>query len=874
MSLGHTAAPAGWRRSRRSSAAVGAALVLSLGVATLQGPPAEAATPLRVDVAAATAQCAPSHPSWKGQKKADALMAGLVDLGQYGTFHLAKNPSWRPVSTLDSSGKGHMHSLQYLLPLLRVGVPTGDKAMVDRFYAVLKDWVHDNPPNASTRRYAWGPPIYEGFRALVLVCAASGPQGQAKWLLDALALHGRQMSDFRRYEGVNNASLHQSMGLYAVGATLGRRDWQDLAITRERALAVRLIRSDGSDEEGALSYAVNNYRWFKEAEERLRLGGDPVPAELERLRRIPDFIARATRPDGAVEALGDTSPSALSTSAWVGTAAEFSASRGASGTPPADTFSAFAGGYVFGRSGWGTARALADETYFSVRAGASRSIPHAHDDAGSLTLYAHGSPLLTDTGQWRYTYGTTRSFVVSRAAHNVVLVNGVARPRPGRPALSVARVGGLDLATVVDRGYRGVTITRTVAYDRADDVLLVWDRLTSATKVTASQQWGLGRDRGVTLGADAVHTTGAGANVSMLFTTGGAPLNLAKGKRNPMRGWNSARYGELSPSPSVRATQSGTSLSWLTVITPRAAGVPASAVSAASTVSGRSASVALSAPNGSALIRLGVNGASRSAAAPLVPMITQKADIVLAGTRATMRVTGLPPSQPVSLQSLPAGAVEWAGAGLSTASAAGTAKFTVPAAATADYRVVSGVAVSAASRVTAAVAPGPPVLVTAVASGRGTVTVRWAPPADTGGTRLTGFVVKVNGVRKALPATARSLVVRGVVAGPRAVSVSAANVMATSSLSRTTVDVPAYPTVSSRSTVRKGSAVTLTLSGLRPGTPASVALSPATAGRVRTKHVKVSTAGTARVVIVVNKTLRVVATSGAVRSTPRKITAR
>ncbi|MGZ4608852.1 MAG: heparinase II/III domain-containing protein [Actinomycetes bacterium] len=861
----------GPRRGR--PAAVAAALVLAIGLATLQGSPAEAATPLHANVAAAAAQCSMSHTAYKGQKRATDVMAGRVSLGQYGSFHLAKNPSWKPVSTLDSSGKGHMHSLHYLLPLLRYGVRTGNKPMVDRFYAVLKDWVHDNPPSASTRRYAWGPPIYEGFRALVLVCAAAGPHGQAPWLLKALALHGKMMSDPRRYEGVNNASLHQAMGLYAIGATLGRRDLQNIAITRERALAVRLIESDGSDNEGALSYAINNYRWFQDAAERLRRGGDRVPAELGRVALVPRFIAQATRPDGRVEALGDTSPSPLSTTAWAGTEAEFPATLGASGTVPTDTFAAFRGGYAFGRSGWGTTRALQDETFFSVRAGGARGIPHAHDDAGSLTLYAYGSPLLLDTGQWRYTYGTTRSFVVSRAAHNVVVVHGVARSRPGRPAFSASQTGGLDLATVVDRGYSGVTITRTVAYDRADDVLLVWDRLTATKPVTASQQWGLGRTRRVSLDADAVHTTGDGPNLSMLFTSGGAPLDVARGKKSPMRGWNSEAYGELAPAPSVRATQSGTSLSWLTVIAPRAPGVPASSFSATSAADSRTASVVLTTSTGSARVTLDSNGGSRSEAAPLVPAVTSTQPIVLARAQTTMRATGLPPSAPVTLETRQVEATDWSPVAQSAASAAGTATFAVPVPATADYRVVSDGTVSPPSRVTAAVAPAPPPLVSAASSGRGVVTVTWEPPLDTGGAPLTRFVVRVNGVRTVVPASARSLVVRGVVAGARAVSVRGANAVATSGATSTRVAVPAYPSVSGPTSVRKGRAVTFTLRGLLPGAPTSVTLSPAKAGRVRTKPVKVSAAGTAKVVVVVKKSLRIVVRSGGVASSARKIRA-
>ncbi len=225
---------------RRLTTALGALLGAALTVSVVPASPAAAAFTLRAEQAAAAAQCGVGLGNSErggGTRKARALMAGRADLDEYGWFHLAANPSWRPVSTLDSSGKGHMHSLNYLLPLLRRGVAGGHKDMLDRFYFLLRDWVRDNKPGGPTSRYAWGPPIYEGFRAQVLVCAAAGPRGQQPWLLKALKRHGEMMANPRRYEGINNASLHQSMGLYAIGATLGRPAWRRLAIARERTLA-------------------------------------------------------------------------------------------------------------------------------------------------------------------------------------------------------------------------------------------------------------------------------------------------------------------------------------------------------------------------------------------------------------------------------------------------------------------------------------------------------------------------------------------------------------------------------------------------------------------------------------------------------------
>jgi hypothetical protein len=657
------------------------------------------------------------------------------------------------------------------------------------------------------------------------------------------------------------------MGLYAIGETVRRPAWRAVAISRMRALSVRLIRADGSDGEGALEYAVNNYRWFGHAAERLRRGGDPVPGELHRMHRVPGFIAHATRPDGRVEALGDTSPELLVPRRWAGTAAEFSATGGAVGAPPSDTFAAFEGGYSFGRSGWGTSRPLADETFFSVRAG--NATPHAHDDAGSVTLYSHGSPLLLDTGQWRYSYGTTRSFVVSRAAHNAVLVHGVKRTRPV-PAMRTARVGDLDLTTVVDRGYEGVTLTRTVAYDRADDVLLVWDRLESKKPVRASQQWGLGRDRTVSLAADAAHTSGPGANVSLLFTSGGAPLDVAAGKRNPLRGWNSQSYGELSPSPSLRATQKGSSLSWLTVIAPRTADEGAASVSATASVSGTAASVALEAPGGSALVSLDDQGGSRTPFAPVAAAVRPEAPIVLAGTTTTVRATGLRPGGASRLERLAPGEATWTAVAEAKASAAGTAEFSVPAAATADYRAVSGQSASAPATVVAAVAPAPVPSVVATPTGRGEVTVSWQPTPDSGGAPLERYAVLVKGERTWLPPGATSAVVRGVVAGPGRVRVRAANAVAGSAWATVPVDVPAYPTISGPHVARKRTTVTLALRGLLPGARATVTVDPAK-GRTVTKRPMARADGTATVRFRVTRPVKVVATSGGVTSRTHRV---
>ena len=197
-----------------------------------------------------------------------------------------------------------------------------------------------------------------------------------------------------------------------------------------------------------------------------------------------------------------------------------------------------------------------------------------------MTLYAHGSPLLLDTGQWRYTYGTTRSFVVSRAAHNVV-----ARPRRAAHQ-AAARAAHHPGRRAGPRDRRRPRLPRRhpdphgrLRPGRGRPARLGPARLRPA----GPGQPAVGPRPGPR--GPARRRRGAHLRVRVPTSRCSSPpvaprSTWPRAGSKPMRGWNSQAYGELSPAPSVRATQKGTSLSWLTVLTPRAEGVAASTVSA------------------------------------------------------------------------------------------------------------------------------------------------------------------------------------------------------------------------------------------------------------------------------------------------------
>lgn len=530
-----------------------------------------------VDVTArAGSQCAGSgfEASPTDAVQARNIMAGRFKLDRYGYMDVASNPNWHNQGSLDYSGNGLQHALWWALPLLRTGMADNRPDMTARFYALIDDWLHDNPIKRPRSSQAYGQ-IESGFRMITLACAAQYAGSRTRRYTRALREQARYAVS--RWTLVNNASFHQASGIFTAACLLPDRKLRRRALSYLARAAGSLIHSDGSVFEGSLEYARATYIWTLEEANRVQACGVAPPAELARAYLIPNFLAYGVRPDGKYEALGDGgAKTAYPADAPPGTYLQYASTAGESGPTPPSLFAPFGAGFVFGRSGWGTGDSFAGKTFYSVRTGAGPSqVYHAHADAGSLTVHADGAQLLLDSGP----YGGS-STIRTRLAHNVVSIDGLA-PRSPAPTVVTARSNADgDLITLADRSYRKTSLTRTIWYDRQGDFFVVIDTIKQQRRRTVSQNWNLGRDRAVELVGSSAHTTGAGANLS-LISVGTAPgYSVLQGSYSPWGGWNSEFYSEVAPAPSVRAAMRDKRLTFATVIIPRAIGVGPESVAA------------------------------------------------------------------------------------------------------------------------------------------------------------------------------------------------------------------------------------------------------------------------------------------------------
>lgn len=533
--------------------------------------------------ATAAAQCFGRgfEPTAADAERAEALMRRRLTLPPHRTVTLPKTLTWQEDPLRDNNWQFNFHTLRWADVLRREGVRTGNTAMTERHQELLRDWLAKNPRSAPPSKYSWSD-MGTGLRAVTLSCAI-GSYGPQSYLTAALRDHASVLAEPTFGKQVGNHALHVRNGLLVAGCVLDRQRWRAQAHRGITSLLAESVDEQGVSNEGSAMYHALNYRWYQEARRRLRDCG-LVPGQVfDRVDRMPLFAAHVTTPLGTYEQLGDSDRGKAMRIA--GTEAEYAATGGAKGPRPEHTYRAFDAGYVFGRSGWGWSRSFDKETFYSLRYGPPLNEQvHAHEDAGSLTLTAHGTTLLSDPGRYNYNTDPLRRHLASRAAHNIVDVRGVRYRRDVPTDLMTSRhTPEGDLTTVRVTALDGTTWTRTVFYSRTGDYLLVDDRLISATPRTMTQRWNLApRSRPViTAGSSSpqgLTTHGPGANVSLLWLGSRLSVSVASGQEDPLRGWHSNRYGEVHAVPTVEATTTGRVGRFTTLIVPRPPGTPAAAV--------------------------------------------------------------------------------------------------------------------------------------------------------------------------------------------------------------------------------------------------------------------------------------------------------
>lgn len=468
-----------------------------------------------------------------------------------------------------------LNALRWLGQAVRDG-RDGDVQARDHALAIAHDWVRDHQAD-----WTGDVSVTEGtmHRTNMLLClrqtvaSSSGRlPAQHAWLDTAIARHGAWLAS--HYSGIGNHGTNESITLLGVGVTLRKPAYTSLAVARLREALPVTIDGQGATDEQATGYVLLNYDLWTRA--RATLVAAQTAPDLQRsigvsLRRLATFLAHATNSQGYHHQIGDSERRRLRP--LVGTPHEYIATAGGSGTPPKDRVAIYRAGYVFGRSGWGTGRTpLARESAYSLRFGPARR-GHGHHDKTSITYHARGRDVLIDPGVGETTRDAWDAYFKGFDAHNALVAPGMAVA----PALltSSSLKGIADVYTVTDKPGRGFTRSRTAAFLRGPDAVLVVDRATAPRTTTFSQHWHLPSDASVRVSRN-VATAKAGPEATTIVplrvgkaATGS--LRLARGATRPVQGWHWHTIFNKRPAPTVTGTLRGQSVTTAAVVLPTAA---------------------------------------------------------------------------------------------------------------------------------------------------------------------------------------------------------------------------------------------------------------------------------------------------------------
>jgi heparinase II/III-like protein len=379
---------------------------------------------------------------------------------------------WSKLNYLDASVAGdkkitwELNRHQYFMKLGQAYVLTGDQRYAFLFVEHVESWMQANPPKLGIN---WASSLEVAFRSIswlwaLYFFAGAVPSETMNRVLKFLYLNARHLESYlSTYFSPNTHLTGEALGLFYLGTLLPEfkeaKRWQELG----REILIEQIpihvKPDGVYFEQSSYYHRYTTDFYLHFLILSRANGITLPNTVEKaLISLLDHLMHITRPDGTTPFFGDDdggrlamldarAPNDFRPSLATGAALfsrgdyKFVAGDAAeellwllgvdglrkydSITPhePAELSKAFPdGGYFVMRDGWSK---TSNYLLFDCGPHGALNCGHAHADALSFELAAHGRTVLVDPGTFTYTGSKElRDWFRSSQAHNTVTLDG------------------------------------------------------------------------------------------------------------------------------------------------------------------------------------------------------------------------------------------------------------------------------------------------------------------------------------------------------------------------------------------------------------------------------------------------------------------
>lgn len=198
----------------------------------------------------------------------------IADRWTQGVMHTSRYPDTRVGNPVDWSLEAHdgswlfrFHNMEYLFSIYRALDETGDERYRELIACLISSWVaaHSTtqPESPAWMRHT------TAMRAQALAFAAGYIPATDDYIR-ALRQHGAFLADPENYSGAWNHGFDESLALLAVGATVGDREWMDLAVKRAGDAIIAMCDTQGATNEQASVYHFYVWKQFGQFESTLR----------------------------------------------------------------------------------------------------------------------------------------------------------------------------------------------------------------------------------------------------------------------------------------------------------------------------------------------------------------------------------------------------------------------------------------------------------------------------------------------------------------------------------------------------------------------------------------------------------------------------
>jgi hypothetical protein len=518
------------------------------------------------------------------ESQATSVAAHVVTLASQPPFALGANIQWGVDPFRDRGWQYQLHSMQYIVRLVDQAAVDPDRRWLDAAEGLVLDWIGDN---CRRGMHAAGPLAWhddataQRVRAWVVFWNRwkhVATPAKLHMFLRCVHVHARMLADARFYTKRHNHGIAQDLALLAIVVTFpdfrNAAAWRALAIDRLRAQLVTTVSPDGVHLEHAAGYHVSMVGLVALLETFASRNGlvelqNTVSPLLANMARFASFLVE---PGHGIVTIGDT--------AWNDTSKRlqpyadlhpwlaYALTDGARGAQPPWASVWQREGYAFVHD-----RAPASgtpATYFAFTAAAQPGPGegHKHGDSLGFVLHTGGHRVLVDPGMYSYNHDDpNRRYLISRAAHNVVVVDGDTQKGA---AARIERTRQTDAALVLVSSHvetPGVEHRRTVIYLRAG-VILVHDEILprgAEAQHRMDSMFQLGPDVVATSREDGVDLQHGTRVLARLRSSLGAP-RIAAGQRDPLLGWYSPSWSRVLPIQTLVFGTTGTSAEFATLI--------------------------------------------------------------------------------------------------------------------------------------------------------------------------------------------------------------------------------------------------------------------------------------------------------------------